>query len=181
MRSTPRFVARLLVAAVSYAAVSVVAVSASLSTTSAGQAPAPVPAPAPSPATASSIGPLAKEHNLDLGDRSMGMRITVPTELVGVAGQTVAVVLWFYDAGGQPIRSALDGWGDVTNHLRIVSRDVSPTASPEHADFAFRVPYCAFPSRREGRYAVEARAVLVERVGNGRAVLARRSTTFFVE
>ena len=143
-------------------------------------AAAPVPPPPP-PVATSSIGPIAKEHNLDLGNHSMGMRITAPTELVGVAGQTVAVVIWFYDADGQPIRSALEGWGDATNHLRVISRDVNPAASGEHVDFTFRVPYCAFPRRSSGRYAVEARAVLVERVGTGRVVLARQSTTFFVE
>ena len=168
MRSIrPLFVAPLVIACASYS--------------SAAPVPMPRPPPPAAPPATSSIGPIVKEHNLDLGNRSMGMRITAPAELVGVAGQTVALVVWFYDADGQPIRSALEGWGDATNQLRVVSRDVSPATAREHVDFTFKVPYCAFPRRSGGRYAVEARAVLLERVGKGRLVLARQSTTFFVE
>ncbi len=169
MRSTPLFVA-------------VIVSLASTSCARAAKAPAPV-APASSSATAgaASIGALQKTHDLDVGNRSMGMRIMVPVELVGVTGRTVAAVLWFYDASGEPIRSAVAGWGDATNHLRIIGRDVVPTLARQSFHFDFQVPYGAFPRRTGGRYQVEARAVLAERVGDGRVVLARRSTTFFVE
>ena len=140
-----------------------------------------VAAPAPPPAATSSIGPIAKAHNLDLGNGMMGVELTIPTELIGVAGRTIAVAVWFYDAAGQPIASALEGWGAATGQLRVISSEAQPASARERVEFPVRVPYAAFPRRREGRYAVEARAVLVERVGNGRVVLARRSTTFFVE
>ena len=144
--------------------------------------PTPPPAPAPVPvAPASWLGEIRKLHNVDLGGGSLGVVLQVPSDLVGLAGETVAVVVWFYDAAGNPIRSNLAGWGDATNHLRVVSRNLVPTSARMAADFAFEVPYAAFPRTPEGRHAVEARALLVKRVGNGRAVLVRRSTTFFVE
>ena len=136
---------------------------------------------APAPAATSTIGELGKTHNLDLGNGSTGMRLMVPADVVGMAGQTVAAVVWFYDAAGQPIRSAITGWGDASNHYRIISRDVVPASARQAVHFDFKVPYCGFPRRSGGRYQVEARVVLVQRVGEGRVVLARRSTTFFVE
>lgn len=162
-----------------WAAVAIIALRALAGATAIGAASAPALA-APVPA-ASSIGVIRKTHNLDIGGGMIGLELTVPTELVGVAGETMAVVVWFYDAAGQPIASALPGWGDATNHLRIISSDTSPASARERVDFPVRVPYGAFPRRREGRYTVEARAILVERVANGRVVLARRSTSFFVE
>jgi len=165
-------------------------------------APAPIPPPPPPPTPAAPTSPAApanpsrppapvapssrlddvrKYHNYDLGGGSLGVMLTVPATVVGLAGETVAVVVWFYDAAGNPVRSNVPGRGDATNHLRVVSEDFVPTTSHADADFTFKVPYAAFPRTREGRHAVEARAVLVRRVGNGRTVLARRSTTFFVE
>jgi hypothetical protein len=162
-----------------WAAIAIVALLAPFGARALGAAAGPALA-APVPA-ASSIGVIRKSHNLDIGGGMIGLELTVPTELVGVAGETVAVVVWFYDAAGQPIASALPGWGDASNQLRVISSDTSPVSARERVDFPVRVPYGAFPRRREGRYTVEARAVLVERVANGRVVLARRATTFFVE
>lgn len=157
---------------------------AGASLASAGSVPATGPtarlAAAAPIVVATSLGIIAKRHNVDLGGGVMGVELTVPADIVGLAGQTLATVLWFYDEAGNPVRSNLDGWGDATNHLRVVSRDVSPASSREAVSFVFRVPYRAFP-KGAGPYRVEARAVLLQRVGDGRRVLARTSTRFVVE
>lgn len=155
--------------------------ASSTSTCATASAGATATAPAPAPAVASSIGTILKVHNIDAGGGSLGVRIVVPTHLVGVKGQTVAAVVWFYDAAGQPVSSALSGFGDASNQLRVMSRDYVPTTPIARKEFEVRVPYAAFPRTAAGRHLVEARAVLVQRVGDGRRVLARNSTTFFVE
>lgn len=131
--------------------------------------------------SASSLGEIAKQHNLDMGGGTMAVRLVVPVDAIGLRSETLAVVIRFYDAVGRPISSVFPTWADSTGQLRVVSGEYVPAAARDRASFAFDVPYGAFPRDPAGLHAVEARATLVQRTPTGRRVLAVRSTRFFVE
>jgi len=131
--------------------------------------------------SASSLGEIAKQHNLDMGGGTPAVRLVVPVEAVGLRSETLAVVIRFYDAAGRPIASVFPTWGDATGQLRVVSGEYVPAAARDRASFAFEVPYGAFPRDPAGLHVVEARATLVQRTPTGRRVLAVRSTRFYVE
>src|SRR5262249_55960204 len=73
-------------------------------------APAPKPPPAPPPTPplppstmGATLGPVRKEHNVDLGGGALGVRLTVPADTWGMKGRTIAAVVFFVDAKGDAI------------------------------------------------------------------------------
>jgi hypothetical protein len=146
-----------------------------------GAVPAPSP-PRPAAAPSGALGEIRKEHNVDLGDKRLAVRLTVPADVAGLRGESVGVDVAFYDERGVAIRSALPLYGDAQGSLRVASRTAAVDADPDALSFVFLVPYAAFPSRGAA-YAVEARASLSTRAATREAAkfLATRSTKFTVE
>jgi hypothetical protein len=108
--------------------------------------------------------------------------MTVPVDTQGFRGHTLAVVIFFHDAAGNPISSVLPGYGDETAQIRVVSQNAVVARDREGFDFVFRVPYGAFPRRGPGRYEVEGRVRVIERSPTGsKSLLATGSVRFFVE
>jgi len=144
----------------------------------AGQGDTAAAAPATSGAW---IGEVRKLHNVDVGGGTLAVQLTAPVETWGMKGRTVAVVIFFHDALGNPIASNGSAYADESGHLRLVSDDAVVNKDREGMDFQFRLPYVAFPRRAGGRYEVEGRVRLIERTAAGRSLLATGSVRFFVE
>lgn len=130
---------------------------------------------------ASFVGDLVKQHNQDLGNGRLGLRLLVPTTIVNLKGSTVACVVFFADDRGQYVPSRLKEYAGPDGSIRLLSADTLVEEDRDGIDFAFTVPYEAFPRREPGRYQVEARARLVLRAREGNVVLAQGSTRFWVE
>jgi hypothetical protein len=136
---------------------------------------------ADAPVARATIVDVRKEHNVDTGGGALSLRLTARVETTALQGRTLALVAFFHDGTGQPIRSVLSGWADATGQVRAMSKDVTTTANPEALDFMLTVPYGAFPTRPDGKYQVEARLRLIERTPTGRIFYASRSVWFWVE
>lgn len=146
-------------------------------------APLAVPAAAEGdagPAT-SRIGDIKKEHNVDLGDGRLALRVTVPAEAAGEKENVLWAALGFFDDAGKPIASVLPEYAGPSGELKVVSRDVVPTADPQSFDFVFVVPYCAFPRREGGKYHVNVRARLVRKDSPKNRILVEKWSAFTVE
>ena len=65
--------------------------------------------------------------------------------------------------------------------MRAVSADTKVAKDPDGIDFAFVVPYAAFPKSPAGKYQVDVRARLVLRGAAGTSLLAETHTRFWVE
>jgi hypothetical protein len=136
--------------------------------------------PAPVPVT--TLGPIAKEHNVPGVHGMLFLRLTVPATILRERGNDVALGVWFADEAGTLIRSNLPEYRDRSGLLVIESPTVKVAADPEQREFSVVVPYAAFPRPRDGtnRYSVEARAILVRR-NEPQTRLALATTKFFVE
>jgi hypothetical protein len=127
------------------------------------------------------IGDLVKQHNVDLGNGKLALRLVVPASVVNLKGSTVACVVFFADDRGDYVPSRLKEYAGPDGSIRLLSADTVVESDRDGIDFAFTVPYEAFPRREPGRYQVEARARLVLRAREGNIVLAQGATRFWVE
>ena len=142
----------------------------------------PVAAAAPAAVAAASsatVGVVTKAHGVRLADGRQGVRLVVPVDTRGLVGKTVATAIFFEDASGAALAAADRGYAGPDGTLRVVSRDTVVATDPEALGFAYGVPYAAFP-RRSAPYQVVGRVRVFERVGNGRALLATGTVTFWV-
>jgi hypothetical protein len=89
-------------------------------------APAPTPPPPPpppeKPLSASSFGPLYKEHNIDMGRGRHVMRLTVPVNMVGERGNYVWVAATFFDETGAQIRSEIPDFADPEGNIKLITQ-----------------------------------------------------------
>jgi hypothetical protein len=130
----------------------------------------------------SSIGPIAKEHNVKGADNLLYLKLRIPATIHGQKGNPVSLGVWFADDSGSLIKSAMPEHADRSGFLSAESVAFRVAYDPARRDFELAVPYNAFPRRvdRAKRYFVEARAKLVRR-GPGGATIASATTTFWVE
>ena len=136
---------------------------------------------AAAPAAGATIGVIRKQHGVEMADGRKAVQLTVPADIVGEKGQVVWMAVWFTDAAGKPLPTNDAGYGDADGNLKVVSLDTAITREREGLDFVFRVPYIAFPRRKDGRYQVVANVKLIRRDTPKNRILALGATSFFVE
>jgi hypothetical protein len=105
----------------------------------------------------------------------------VPADLVGECGNFVWVAVEFFDETGAPIKSEMPDHADADGNIKFTTQTAYVALPSERLHFGFLIPYNAFPRRQAGKYKVEARLRLVERRAPRNRVLAKGTTTFFVE
>lgn len=140
--------------------------------------PEPLPGPAAPSNARALVERIDKVHNISVPGGHRAVRLDVVFSVEGLAGQSVYLLVDFYDRrSGRRIRSMLPDFAGTDGAVLVQTEPARIGVNQGRFQGSAWTPYGAFPAPSQGTsYAIEARV----RVMNGRTALTESRTTFTV-
>ncbi len=146
--------------------------------------PAPMAQPLPTtPLAAATILGVDKNHNIQLSDGSLALRLDTRFRIDEAASRAYRVWITFFNrASGTPIQSTKPTFADAQGGLYVLTKPVTSTGGGQEFNAPLTVPYMVFPDPGAGNSTeVEARVELMRVEGaNQETPVATSATTFRV-
>jgi hypothetical protein len=146
--------------------------------------PAPLTQPLPTtPLAAASILGVDKNHNIQLTDGSLALRLDTRFRVDEAASRAYRVWITFFDrATGKPVQSTKPTFADAQGGLYVLTKPVNSTGGGQEFNAPLTVPYVVFPDPGAGNGTeIEARVELMRVEGaNQETPVATSATTFRV-